>query len=107
VAYVLLAGSTAATGFVYPRLYPWLARWVMVLGILLLSGWAIGFGLAYVTGKSSILGPVAWGLLVAEHFAALTMTEADRVNWAVREKSRFRWMKLRRRHHGGADAGPN
>jgi hypothetical protein len=60
--------------------YPKVARLSLLVGMLLLCWWAVGFILGWLYGGATILGVVAWGLLLGEHFAALTLLDG-RKRW--------------------------
>lgn len=73
----LVAGiAKLAASLVYPKL----ARTTLLVGMGLLTWWAVGFVFSWLYGDATILGAVAWGLLIGEHFAALTMIDG-RKRW--------------------------
>jgi hypothetical protein len=73
--WALIFGLVGTVKAVAALTYPRLARWVVLSGMLVLSWWAVGFATAWLVGNSTILGLVAWTLLLGEHFAALTLID--------------------------------
>jgi hypothetical protein len=73
----VVGAAKIAAGFAYPKL----ARLAIVAGAMLLCAWAVGFVFAWLFDSATILGPVAWVLLLGEHVAALTLLDGRR-SWA-------------------------
>lgn len=78
LVFVAVGVTKLAAFLVYPRL----ALPTLLAGMALVTWWAAGYAAAWLWGGATILGAIAWVLLVGEHVAALTMLDGS---------SRRRW----------------